>query len=148
MSKDKIAKNKKDETVTRGILETGLKKALEPYVTKKYLKKELGRAFDEQNKRNLAVFATKTELKKAFDEQNKRNLAVFATKDDLKTGLGGLEQKMNWKFDKLLTSSEKIYAKLEKKEMEQAAHDYLHKSAEDKLTDHEHRITKLEKAII
>jgi len=127
MSKDKIAKNKKDETVTRGILETGLKKALEPYVTKKYLKKELGRA---------------------FDEQNKRNLAVFATKDDLKTGLGGLEQKMNWKFDKLLTSSEKIYAKLEKKEMEQAAHDYLHKSAEDKLTDHEHRITKLEKAII
>lgn len=131
MSKDKITKNKRDEAVTQVILETELKKA-----------------FDAQNKWNLTVFTTKTELKKAFDVQNRRNLAVFATKDDLKTGLGDLEQKMDWKFDKLLTSSEKIYAKLEKKEMEQAAHDYLHKSAEDKLASHEHRITKLEKATV
>lgn len=86
------------------------------------------------------------EITKALGEQNKRNLAVFATKQDLKEGLRRQEEKLNWKFDELLTGYEKIYAKLEKKEMKQAPHDYLHKSAEDKLANHEHRITKLEKA--
>ena len=87
-------------------------------------------------------------LKKAFDKQNERNLAVFVTKQDLKEGLDGLGQKMNWKFDKLLTTSEKIYAKLEKKEIEGRAHDYLHKSKEDKLANHDKRIVNLEKTVL
>ncbi|MBI2062886.1 MAG: hypothetical protein HYT61_01435 [Candidatus Yanofskybacteria bacterium] len=115
--------NKKDKLVTESILERKLKNALEPYVTKDFLKKE-------------------------FVRQNERNLAIFATKQDLKEGLGGLEEKMNWKFDKLLTASEKIYAKLEKKELEGVVHSYLHKSAEDQLANHDKRITNLEKTVL
>ena len=111
-------------------------------------KTEVGGVVKKEIREALKPYTTKQDLKEALDDQNRRNLAVFATKQDLKEGLNGLEEKLNWKFDKLLTTSEKIYAKLEKREIEQTAHDHLHKAAEDKLANHELRITELEKVAV
>lgn len=84
-------------------------------------------------------------LRKVINEQNERNLVVFATKQELKEEIKKLEERQNWKFNELLIASEKIYAKLEKKELEGAAHHYMHKSAEDRLADHDKRLVKLER---
>ncbi len=114
-----ITKNKGGELVTQGIL-----------------KSELG----------VQLGGLRKEIKNAFDEQNKRNFDVFATKQDLKESFDGLESKMTGKFDRLLIQSEKIYGKLEKKEQENTMHGYQHKTAEDKLADHDKRLGKLEKS--
>ena len=45
----------------------------------------------------------KTEMKRAFNEQNKRNLAVFVTKQDLKEGLGNLREELRGDFNKTQT---------------------------------------------
>lgn len=110
-------KNRKNELVTRGILE----EVLRPYVTKK-------------------------DLAEAFAEQNKRNFKVFATKQDLKEGFDNFRQEMHGEFNKNQAYLEKIVAKLEKKEQEDTIHSYQHKSAEDRLANHDKRLEKLEKA--
>jgi hypothetical protein len=124
----KTNKNKDDELVTRGILKvelkTELKKALEPYVTKKYL----GEALDG-----------------ALAKERQRNIAFFASKQDLQEGLDNLENRLSVKLDKVARGTEKLLSKWDTKEQEDAMHRHQHKLAEDRLANHDKRLEKLEK---
>lgn len=123
-------KNKDNELITRGIL-------------KVELKKELNRALDKA----LEPYVTKSDLGKAFAEERQKNIAFFASKQDLQEGLGNLENRLNVKLDKLTTGTEKLLAKWDTKEQENTMHGYQHKTAEDRLANHDKRLDKLEKAV-
>lgn len=116
-----VTKNKNGELVTQGILKFELKKALGSY-------------------------PTKNELGKAFDDERKKNVTFFASKQDLKDGLENLKQDLKTDINKNQTYLEKIVAKLDKKEQEDTMHGYQHKIAEDRLANHDKRLEKLEKS--
>lgn len=115
----KVIKNKKDELVTRGILEFELKKG-----------------FDKFGKK----------IDKRFDEERQKNIAFFASKQDLKDMGENIKSELRTDINRNTTYLEKIYAKFEKKEQEDAMHSYAHRLAEDRLANHDKRLEKLEKA--
>ncbi len=116
--------HKKDQPITRGILESELG------ILESKLKKGLDKALD-----------------KTFVEERQRNIVFFASKQDLKDGLENLKQDLKTDINKNQTYLEKIVAKLEKKEQENLIHNHQHKLAEDRLANHDKRIEKLEKAV-
>lgn len=114
----KISKNKSSNLVTQGIL-----------------------------KSELLTLANKIDKKidNRFNEERQKNTVFFASKHDLRDGLIDLKQELKTDINQNRTYLEKIVAKLEKKEQEDTMHSYQHKTAEDRLANHDKRLEKLEK---
>lgn len=107
------------------------------------------RGFDEihdkfATKEDLKGFATKEDLKRfATKEDFKR----FATKEDLDSLEKRVDEKIDEKFEKVMTKEDEVIRLLKINNEELVASSAARARQEDKLYNHEIRISELEKTV-
>ena len=122
--------------------------------TKKELRKELGEFTEEVllpsmqkifvTKEEAKNFATKDDLKGMRREMGE----VFATKNELMEMKEEIKRGTIRGTDKLITKADEIIKKLDEKKVEDIAGTEAYKRHDEKLEEHEERITELETKVI
>ena len=111
--------------------------------------RRFGDAIDEirsemVTKGDLAQFATKEDLKRFA---TKEDLKHFATKEDMRELKEDIIGEVRTENAKVIQSNDKVISKLDTFLKDRAAHDSLHKHIDDKLHDHDQRLTRLEPVV-
>lgn len=102
-------------------------------ITKKEMRKELGEFTEEVLLPSMQdIFVTKDDAEK------------FATKDDLKDTKEEIKNETIRRTDKLINKADEIIQKLDEKKTEDIAGTEVYKRHDEKLEEHEERITTLE----
>ena len=103
-----------------------------------------GKRFKEFTNNVSRTFATKEDLKESAEELSNKFFKMFANKEDLKETERRIIEKTQMIRDEILSSNDKIAGELSIVRQEQSADTIGNIRRDDKIEEHETRITRVE----